>query len=43
MFQADADGASEISDLAKLYDRIQEVSVDMPRLGGTVGVAIGSR
>ena len=39
----DADGATEIEDLEKLYDSILKTETKDSVLGGTVGVAVGSR
>ena len=40
---ADADGATDIKDLDKLLTRIQSIEIDSPKLGGSVGMTIGSR
>jgi hypothetical protein len=45
-WQVDADGASEISELDRLYNEIKSVEKDLPHLGDIsfkYGVAIGSR
>ena len=40
---ADADGATDIKDLDKLLTKMQSIELDSPKLGGSVGMTIGSR
>jgi len=43
ILMADADGATDIRDLAKLYDALNVVQRHSTTLGGHIGAAIGSR
>jgi dolichyl-phosphate beta-glucosyltransferase len=43
IMMVDADGASDIKDLPKLYDALVEAEVHSDTLKGSVGMAIGSR
>ena len=39
----DADGATDIQDLEKLYDALQQTEIESPLFEGKIGAAIGSR
>jgi hypothetical protein len=41
--QADADGATDINDLDRLYTRMKRTEETVESLGGNVGIVVGSR